>query len=74
MVLTICKRSLAVFSFERSERLFCQDEGVFFLLAGVILCQRVAVADVGILHAVQQHVHAADPEHRVIEVKTVDHS
>src|SRR5688572_8131917 len=50
----------------------CQDERVFFLLARVILRQRVAVADVGILHPVKQHVHAADAQHRVVEVEAVE--
>ena len=34
--------------------------------------QRVAVDDVGILDAVQQHVHAADAEHGVVEVEAVE--
>ena len=38
----------------------------------MVLRQRVAVADVGILHAVQQHVHAADAQHRVVEVEAVE--
>jgi len=44
---------------------------VFLLLAGVVLRQRVAVEDVGVLHAVQQHVHAADAQHGVVEVEAV---
>ena len=35
--------------------------------------ERVAVADVGVLDAVQQHVHAADAEHGVVEVEAVEH-
>ena len=74
LVLTICRRSLArVFVVERSgKRRIGEDERVFLLFAGVVLRQRVAVADVGILHAVQQHVHAADAEHRVVEVEAVE--
>jgi hypothetical protein len=47
---------------------------VLLLLAGVVLRQRVAVADVGVLHAVQQHVHAADAQHGVVEVEAVEHA
>ena len=58
---------------ERSgERRVGEDQRVFFLLARVVLRERVAVADVGIFHAVQQHVHAADAEHRVVEVEAVE--
>ncbi len=49
-----------------------EDEGVFLLLAGVVLREGVAVADVGIFHAVQEHVHAADAEHGVVEVEAVE--
>ena len=49
-----------------------EDQRVFFLLARVVLRERVAVADVGVLHAVQQHVHAADAEHGVVEVEAVE--
>ena len=49
-----------------------EDQRVFLLLARVVLRQRVAVADVGILHAVQQHVHAADAQHRIVEVEAVE--
>jgi len=38
----------------------------------VVLGQRVAVGDVRVLDAVQQHVHAADAEHRVVEVEAVE--
>ncbi len=34
--------------------------------------QRVTVADVGLLHAVEQHVHAADTQHGAIEVVAVE--
>ena len=40
----------------------------------MILGERVAVADVGVLHAVQQHVHAADAQHGVVEVEAVEHA
>ena len=49
-----------------------EDQRVVLLLAGVVLRQRVAVADVGILDAVQQHVHAADAQHGVVEVEAVE--
>ena len=37
----------------------------------MVLRKGVAVADVGIFHAVQQHVHAADAEHRIVEVEAM---
>ena len=49
-----------------------EDEGVLLLLAGVVLRERVAVADVGVFDAVQEHVHAADAEHGVVEVEAVE--
>ena len=62
-----------VFVVERSgKRRIGEDQRVFLFLARVVLRQRVAVADVGIFHAVQQHVHAADAEHRVVEVEAVE--
>lgn len=51
-----------------------QHQRVFLLLAGVVLRKGIAVADVRVLHAVQQHVHAADAEHRVVEVEAVEHA
>jgi hypothetical protein len=39
----------------------------------MVLRQRVFVADVRIIDAVQRHVHAADAQHGVIEVVTVKH-
>jgi hypothetical protein len=54
------------------ERGIREDEGVALLLARVVLRQRVAVADGGALHAVEEHVHAPDPEHRVVEVEAVE--
>ena len=54
------------------ERRIGEDERVFLFLARVVLRERVAVADVGIFHAVQQHVHAADAEHGVVEVEAVE--
>ena len=38
----------------------------------MVLREGVAVADVGIFHAVQEHVHAADAEHGVVEVERVE--
>ena len=49
-----------------------QHQRVLLLLATVLLRQRVAVADVRVLYAVQQHVHAADAQHGVVEVETVE--
>ena len=40
----------------------------------MVLRERVAVADVRTLHSVQQHVHAADTQHRVVEVEAVEHA
>ena len=54
------------------ERRIGEDERVFLLVAGVVLRERIAVADVGVFHAVQQHVHAADAEHGVVEVEAVE--
>src|SRR5437868_15443505 len=39
----------------------------------MVLCERVAIADVGVLDAVQQHVHAADAKHRIVEIEAVEH-
>ncbi len=57
---------------DAGERRIGQDQRVFLLLARVVLRERVAVADVGVLHAVQQHVHAADAQHGVVEVEAVE--
>src|SRR5207253_8459516 len=46
-----------------------QDKGVFLVLPGVILGERVTVDDVGIFHAVQQQIHAADAQHSIVEIK-----
>ena len=51
-----------------------EHQRVALLLAGVVLRQRVAVADVRVLDAVQQHVHAADAQHGVVEVEAVEHA
>jgi len=51
-----------------------QDERVFLVLTGVILGKRVTIDDVGVFHAVQQQVHAANAQHGVVEVKTVKHA
>src|SRR5690606_985465 len=48
-----------------------EDQAVGAGIVAVLLCQRVAVLDGGVLHAVQQHVHAADAQHRVVEVVAV---
>jgi hypothetical protein len=49
-----------------------EDQRVFLLFQLVGLGQGVAVADVGVLHAVQQHVHAADAKHGAVEVEAVE--
>ncbi len=49
-----------------------EDESVLLLLPRVVLGQRIAVADVGVLDAMEQHVHAADAEHGVVEVEAVE--
>ena len=51
-----------------------QHQGVGLRVVGVVLRQRVAVADVRVLDAVQQHVHAADAQHRVVEVEAMEHA
>ena len=73
-VLTICEQVLgAVLVIERPGKgRIGEDERVFFLLARVVLGEGVAVADVGVFHAVQEHVHAADAEHGVVEVEPVE--
>ncbi len=69
-LLQVLGRGLVV---ERAgERRIGQDQRVLLLLPGVVLGQRVAVGDVGVLHAVQQHVHAADAQHGVVEVVAVE--
>ena len=43
--------------------------------AGIVvvgLCERVLVADVRVLDPVQKHVHAPDPQHRVVEIVAVE--
>ena len=54
------------------ERRIGEDQGVLLRVIIVGLGQRVLVADVWVLHAVQQHVHAADAQHRVVEVVAVE--
>ena len=49
-----------------------QHQGVLLILAGVVLRERVAALDVGVLDAVQQHVHAADAEHGAVVLKAVE--
>ena len=48
-----------------------EDERVLLRVVVVRLGQRVPVADVRVFHAVQQHVHAADAQHGVVEVVAV---
>lgn len=50
-----------------------QDERVLLGIHCGALGERVAVADVGGLDAVQQHVHRPDPQHDVVEVVAVEH-
>ncbi len=45
---------------------------IFLLLPCVVISQRVAVADIRVFHAVQQHVHAADAQHRVVKIKAME--
>ena len=40
-------------------------------IVGVGLGQRILVPDVGVLDAVEQHIHAPDPQHGAIEVEPV---
>ena len=63
----------AVFIIERTgEGRIGEDEGVAFGVGGVVLRERILVADVGVFDAVEQHVHAADAEHGVIEIEAVE--
>ena len=39
----------------------------------MILGQGIAVPDIRVLHAMQQHVHAADAKHGVVEIKPMKH-
>src|SRR5262249_30310999 len=39
----------------------------------MFLCERVAVSDIWVLDTVQQHVHAANAQHRGVEVESVEH-
>ena len=55
-----------------SEGRIGQHQRVLLLLAGVVLRQRVPVADARVLYAVQQHVHAADAQHGVVEVEAME--
>jgi hypothetical protein len=45
-----------------------------FLVPGMVLGQRILVADVRVVDAVQGHVHAADSQHGVVEVVAVEHA
>ena len=49
-----------------------EDEGVFFRIVLIALGEGVLVADVGVLDAVEEHVHAADAQHGGIEVVAVE--
>jgi hypothetical protein len=53
------------------ERRISQHQRVLFVLAGVVLSQRVATLHVRVVHAVEQHVHAADAEHGAVVLKAV---
>jgi hypothetical protein len=50
-----------------------QDEGVGFGGVAVVLGQAVAVVDVGLLDAVQHHVHGGDAQHGAVEIEAVKH-
>ncbi len=50
-----------------------EDEAVLFFVARVVLRERILLADVRVLDAVQRHVHAADAQHGVVEVVAVEH-
>ena len=39
----------------------------------MFLRQRILVADVRIIDAVQRHVHRADAQHRAVEIEAVEH-
>ena len=54
------------------ERRVRQHQRVGLFLAGVVLSQRVAVADIRVLHAVQEHIHAPDSQHGRVEVEPVE--
>ena len=45
-----------------------EDQGVHLRVIVVRLSQRIPVADIWVLQAVQQHVHTADAQHGVVEV------
>ena len=49
-----------------------EDQRVLLRVIVVGLGQRVLVADFWVLHAVQQHVHAADAQHGIVEVVAVE--
>src|ERR1035438_9850133 len=49
-----------------------QHQGVFLRLASVVLRERIAIHDVWLLDAVQEHVHAAAAQHGGIEIESVE--
>jgi hypothetical protein len=49
-----------------------EDQGVCVLLARAVFRERIAVAHIGVLHPVQQHVHRADAQHRGVEIKAIE--
>ena len=51
-----------------------QHQAVAAFFCAVLLAQRVAVGDGGVVHAVQHHVHAADAQHGVVEVVAMEHA
>ncbi len=62
-----------VFIVERpGKRRIGQHQRVLFLLAGVVLGERVAALYIRIFDAMQQHVHAADAKHGVSEFEAVE--
>jgi len=56
------------------ERGIGEDQRVAFGFTGGALGEGIAVANVWLIDAVQQHVHAGDAEHRAVEVEAVEHT
>jgi hypothetical protein len=54
------------------ERRIGQHEAVAVGIAGMLLRQRILVADVRVVDAVQRHVHRADPQHGAVEIEAVE--
>jgi hypothetical protein len=55
------------------ERRIGQHEAIAVGIARMLLRQRILVADVGIIDAMQRHVHRADPQHGAVEIEAVEH-